>query len=323
MSRSRSSCLAACASFCVLSVSTAQAQSPAPDRTVAAQGPASVTVVKPKDRTHEGPIHAAVEAAEAKALPRAIADARAKAAELGGRRHPHRLPRHDQSIGRGVGAGRNRSSAGDSCAHRCAVRGRRCLGPDPRQHDGQAALGGRARGRHAVTRQPRHQHHPPRTGPVRGDLQQERGRLFLRRHHRQRLQPGARHLYRRRPPELEWGVRRDEEPGRRPDRRAVPPARGLWPARHPVRGGRLFGQPRPRDAWHEPDVAGIRTLPGDLLQLGERLCLSGHRGRSRARRSCSARPACTPAAARTRTRSTSRPRIRAAASRTACRSTWR
>ena len=39
-------------------------------------------VITPKDRTHEGPIHAAVEAAEAKALPRAIADARAKAAEL-------------------------------------------------------------------------------------------------------------------------------------------------------------------------------------------------------------------------------------------------
>ena len=82
MSRSRSSCLAASAAFCVLSVSTAQAQAAAPDRTVAAQGSATVTVVKPKDRTHEGPIHAAVEAAEAKALPRAIADARSKAAEL-------------------------------------------------------------------------------------------------------------------------------------------------------------------------------------------------------------------------------------------------
>ena len=82
MSRSRSSCLAASAAICMLSASTAQAQSPAPERTVAAQGAASVTVIKPKDRTHEGPIHAAVEAAEAKALPRAIADARSKAAEL-------------------------------------------------------------------------------------------------------------------------------------------------------------------------------------------------------------------------------------------------
>ena len=82
MSRSRRRCLIASLAVSVLSASTAQAQSPAPDRTVAAQGAASVTVVKPKDRTHEGPIHAAVEAAEAKALPRAIADARSKAAEL-------------------------------------------------------------------------------------------------------------------------------------------------------------------------------------------------------------------------------------------------
>jgi uncharacterized protein DUF541 len=82
MSRSRRRCLIASLAVSVLCASTAQAQSPAPDRTVAAQGAASVTVIKPKDRTHEGPIHAAVEAAEAKALPRAIADARSKAAEL-------------------------------------------------------------------------------------------------------------------------------------------------------------------------------------------------------------------------------------------------
>jgi len=82
MSRSRSSCLVASAAICVLSASTARAQSPAPDRTVSAQGAASVTVVKPGDRTHEAPIRAAVEAAEAKALPRAIADARSRAAEL-------------------------------------------------------------------------------------------------------------------------------------------------------------------------------------------------------------------------------------------------
>jgi hypothetical protein len=82
MSRSRSSCLVASAAICVLSASTARAQSPAPDRTVSAQGAASVTVVKPGDRTHEAPIRAAVEAAEAKALPHAIADARSRAAEL-------------------------------------------------------------------------------------------------------------------------------------------------------------------------------------------------------------------------------------------------
>jgi uncharacterized protein YggE len=82
MSRSRRRCLIASVAVFVLSASTAQAQSAAPDRTVAATGAASVKVVAPKDRTHEAPIHAAVESAEAKALPRAIADARAKAAEL-------------------------------------------------------------------------------------------------------------------------------------------------------------------------------------------------------------------------------------------------
>ena len=66
----------------MLSVSTAQAQSPAPERTVAAQGAASVKVSRPRTARTRAPIHAAVEAAEAKALPRAIADARAKAAEL-------------------------------------------------------------------------------------------------------------------------------------------------------------------------------------------------------------------------------------------------
>ena len=39
-------------------------------------------VIAPKDRTHEAPIRAAVEAAEAKALPRAMAAAREKATEL-------------------------------------------------------------------------------------------------------------------------------------------------------------------------------------------------------------------------------------------------
>ena len=82
MNRSRCQCLVASLAICVLSASSAQAQSPAPARTVAAQGVASVKVVAPKDRKQEAPIRAAVEAAEAKALPRAVADARENATEL-------------------------------------------------------------------------------------------------------------------------------------------------------------------------------------------------------------------------------------------------
>ena len=82
MSRSRRRCLVASAAICVLCASTAQAQAPAPERTVAAQGVASVKVVAPKDRKHEAPIRAAVEVAEGKALPRAMAAAREKATEL-------------------------------------------------------------------------------------------------------------------------------------------------------------------------------------------------------------------------------------------------
>ena len=82
MSRSRRRALVASAAICVLSASTAHAQTPAPERTVAAQGVASVKVVAPKDRTHEGPIRAAVEAAEAKALPHAMTAAREKATTL-------------------------------------------------------------------------------------------------------------------------------------------------------------------------------------------------------------------------------------------------
>jgi hypothetical protein len=82
MSRSRRQCLIASLAIGLLSAASAQAQTPAPERTVAAQGVASVKVVAPKDRTHEGPIRAAVEAAEAKALPRAIAEARENATEL-------------------------------------------------------------------------------------------------------------------------------------------------------------------------------------------------------------------------------------------------
>jgi hypothetical protein len=82
MSRSRRRCLFASAAICALCASTAHAQTPAPGRTVAAQGVASVKVVAPRDRTHEGPIRAAVEAAEAKALPHAMAAAREQATTL-------------------------------------------------------------------------------------------------------------------------------------------------------------------------------------------------------------------------------------------------
>jgi Protein of unknown function (DUF541) len=75
---SLSRCLLVASSIALLLPASAAAQG----RTVEATGSASVKVDAPKDRTHEGPIRAAVEAAEAKALPRALADARAKAAEL-------------------------------------------------------------------------------------------------------------------------------------------------------------------------------------------------------------------------------------------------
>jgi len=81
MSRSHRFLVAAFAAA-VVPVSGAAAQQPAPDRTVGAQGVASVKVIAPKDRQHEAPIRAAVEAAENKALPRAIADAREHAAQL-------------------------------------------------------------------------------------------------------------------------------------------------------------------------------------------------------------------------------------------------
>jgi Protein of unknown function (DUF541) len=78
---SRSRCLLVASSILALLPASAAAQQPA-GRTVAATGVASVKVKAPSDRTHEAPIRAAVEAAEAKALPRALADARAKAADL-------------------------------------------------------------------------------------------------------------------------------------------------------------------------------------------------------------------------------------------------
>ena len=78
----RSRCLLVASSIAVLLPASAGAQQPAPARTVEASGVASVKVQAPKDRTHEAPIRAAVEAAEDKALPRALADARSKAADL-------------------------------------------------------------------------------------------------------------------------------------------------------------------------------------------------------------------------------------------------
>jgi Protein of unknown function (DUF541) len=79
---SRSRCLLVASSIAALLPASAGAQQPAPGRTVEATGVASVKVRAPKDRTHEAPIRAAVEAAEDKALPRALADARSKAADL-------------------------------------------------------------------------------------------------------------------------------------------------------------------------------------------------------------------------------------------------
>jgi hypothetical protein len=79
---SRSRCLLVASTVALLLPASAMAQQPAPGRTVEATGVASVKVKAPSDRTHEAPIRAAVEAAEAKALPRAMVDARSKAADL-------------------------------------------------------------------------------------------------------------------------------------------------------------------------------------------------------------------------------------------------
>jgi uncharacterized protein DUF541 len=79
---SRSRCLLVASTVAVLLPASAHAQTPGPDRTLEATGVASVKVKAPSDRTHEAPIRAAVEAAEAKALPRALAEARSKAADL-------------------------------------------------------------------------------------------------------------------------------------------------------------------------------------------------------------------------------------------------
>jgi len=79
---SRSRCLLVASSIALLLPASAMAQQPAPGRTVDAAGVASVKVKAPSDRKHEATIRAAVEAAEAKALPLAMADARSKAADL-------------------------------------------------------------------------------------------------------------------------------------------------------------------------------------------------------------------------------------------------
>jgi len=78
----RSRCLLVASTVAMLLPASALAQTPGPDRTIEATGVASVKVKAPSDRTHEAPIRAAVEAAEEKALPRAVAEARSKAADL-------------------------------------------------------------------------------------------------------------------------------------------------------------------------------------------------------------------------------------------------
>jgi hypothetical protein len=78
----RSRCLLVASTVAVLLPASAQAQTPGPDRTIQATGVASVKVKAPSDRTHEAPIRAAVEAAEEKALPRAVAEARSRATDL-------------------------------------------------------------------------------------------------------------------------------------------------------------------------------------------------------------------------------------------------
>jgi hypothetical protein len=82
MSRFHRCCVVAALATAVLPAAAANAQQPAPARSVTAQGVASVRVAPPSDRTREAPIRAAVENAEDKALPLAIADARSKAATL-------------------------------------------------------------------------------------------------------------------------------------------------------------------------------------------------------------------------------------------------
>jgi hypothetical protein len=78
----RSRCLLVASTVAVLLPASAHAQTPGPDRTIQATGVASVKVKAPSDRTHEAPIRAAVETAEEKALPRAVAEARSKATDL-------------------------------------------------------------------------------------------------------------------------------------------------------------------------------------------------------------------------------------------------
>lgn len=82
MSRSYRRCLAVAVTALVVPAPAALAQQGTPEHTVATQGLASVRVTPPRDRHHEAPIRAAVEAAEDKALPRAVADARSKATQL-------------------------------------------------------------------------------------------------------------------------------------------------------------------------------------------------------------------------------------------------
>jgi hypothetical protein len=73
------------AAGCMAAVAQAQAQEavPPPQRTIVATGNGSA-IPKPADRTRNASIVAAVKQADAKALPLAVADARAQAADLAG-----------------------------------------------------------------------------------------------------------------------------------------------------------------------------------------------------------------------------------------------
>lgn len=66
---------------CLAAVANAQAPAATPDRTLVSVGTGTVKVT-PKDRTSNPSIVAAVEAAETKALPAALADARDQAGKL-------------------------------------------------------------------------------------------------------------------------------------------------------------------------------------------------------------------------------------------------
>ena len=158
--------------------------------------------------------------------------------------------------------------------------------------------------------------------------------LRLRGDDRQRLQPGAPGLHRGWPPRSQWRVRRDQEPGRGPDRWSVQPGGRLREPGHEVRRRRIRLGAGARDGWNETRRPGRRTLLRHIPPAGLGVRVRGHGRRSGQRAGlqpvrrlhridqdlCGARSA---SASTPRTPSTSRPRIPAAACRPASRSTWR